>query len=451
MSLSQSRKTNAELVKDIKSLNNKNKRLTKEISRLNDKIASNCFSTLISHFEFSPFPILILSQDTSIKFINKKFTATFGYTLKEIPDTKSLLDHFFPDLSTKKKFAKELKKNLARKNKNVDTLMHYDVASKKGRIKEVKFSIVPDNDEYDIIYLEDMTTLVRYKEQVKEKDKKIGEIFHNINDAIYLWDFSNNVIGRCLEVNDVATKMLGYSKSEFLKKTPYDLLPVKYHKNVESFIKGLKRKNRTFLEAEHLSKTGKTIPVEISSKIFKLNNRKTVLSIVRDVSERIMALEKVIAEQKKFKNFIDDSPLPIEIYNNKGFLVHLNKASENFWNIKKEKLVGVHNILKDKRFMPPELSIKLKEAFKKKINHFARIEVDSRINIGQKIILRINLYPLLDADRNLTNIVIVAEDITRSVNTENELRASEERFREIVENSHAGVFIINDQYKVIYS
>ncbi len=53
---------------------------------------------------------------------------------------------------------------------------------------------------------------------LKESEEKFREIFNRANDMITLVKLEENgQPGRFLEVNDVATKRLGYNKEELLK------------------------------------------------------------------------------------------------------------------------------------------------------------------------------------------------------------------------------------------
>ena len=53
--------------------------------------------------------------------------------------------------------------------------------------------------------------------KIEEFSPKFHELFNRANDAIYLWEVKEDGFpGVCLEVNQAASKMLGYSKKEFL-------------------------------------------------------------------------------------------------------------------------------------------------------------------------------------------------------------------------------------------
>ena len=50
-------------------------------------------------------------------------------------------------------------------------------------------------------------------------------------------------------------------------------------------------------ESEHLTKTGKAIPVEISSSVIDYHGRPAILSVARDITRRRMS-EQVLSERQ---------------------------------------------------------------------------------------------------------------------------------------------------------
>jgi len=116
-------------------------------------------------------------------------------------------------------------------------------------------------------------------------------LFNNSNDAMFvsLRVEGGNMPGKFIEVNDTACLRLGYTRDELLQMTPLDIsAPLStIPENME-----ILARNRHSLHVEvHITKDGRKIPVEISTRVFKLNGRQFNLSIARDISERKQAEE----------------------------------------------------------------------------------------------------------------------------------------------------------------
>ena len=127
----------------------------------------------------------------------------------------------------------------------------------------------------------------RSEEALRESEEKYRELFNNANDAILLWEWTKqDTIGRCIEVNDVACQMYGYSRDEFLKMTPDDLTAQESAQQMPGIIKKLSGNRNATFEVIDVAKDGFRIPVEISSHLFALGEKTVLLSIVRDITDR---------------------------------------------------------------------------------------------------------------------------------------------------------------------
>lgn len=118
-------------------------------------------------------------------------------------------------------------------------------------------------------------------------EKRYRELFYSSNDAVFLHSIGNNgVFGKFFEVNDAACNYLGYSREELLQMSPQDIDSPSGRRQMPGIIEELREKKRITFESEHLAKDGHIIPVEISSHQFILKQQPTIISSVRDISER---------------------------------------------------------------------------------------------------------------------------------------------------------------------
>ncbi|MCK4896694.1 MAG: PAS domain-containing protein, partial [Candidatus Heimdallarchaeota archaeon] len=133
----------------------------------------------------------------------------------------------------------------------------------------------------------DITKQNEAEKKLMESEEKFRYIFQYANDAIYLYPISKNgKPGKFIEVNDNASKMLGYTKEEFLKMSPLDIAAAGTVKRISGIVKEVIKKKQMTFEVTHKTKEGKTIPVELSTHIFDFKGKQVMLSLVRDISER---------------------------------------------------------------------------------------------------------------------------------------------------------------------
>ena len=128
-------------------------------------------------------------------------------------------------------------------------------------------------------------TLKKEKE-LQESEKKYRKIFNQANDAMYLHGIEEGMPTEFLEVNEVASEMLGYSREELLSMSPKDIDAATDPDKMVDVMKELSESyNKTF-EVQHRRKDGDLVPVEISAHLFEMGNEEVVLAIARDITER---------------------------------------------------------------------------------------------------------------------------------------------------------------------
>jgi|GEM_PF-1213860 len=122
---------------------------------------------------------------------------------------------------------------------------------------------------------------------LKESEEKFREIFNKANDMITLSKLTEKGIpGQYIEVNDVGPSRLGYSKEEFLKMSPIDIIADECKKDVAKYAVELWTNGHARFEIINVAKNGKKIPVELNAHIFKMKGEGVILAIARDISER---------------------------------------------------------------------------------------------------------------------------------------------------------------------
>ncbi|NVO01675.1 MAG: PAS domain S-box protein [Bacteroidetes bacterium] len=168
-----------------------------------------------------------------------------------------------------------------------------------------------------------------------ESEKRFKMLFDNSSDEIFLADFDGNFI----EINQEAIRRLGYSKEELMQKNFIDIKTPKYAPLVMKNINIILENGKHVYETEHLTKEGKIIFLEMSSRVIDYFGRKAILTIARDITER-KELERTISsaiieteerERKRFAADLHDGLAPllstIKLYTDLLKKGNLNKIS----------------------------------------------------------------------------------------------------------------------------
>jgi two-component system cell cycle sensor histidine kinase/response regulator CckA len=148
--------------------------------------------------------------------------------------------------------------------------------------------------------LRDITERKQMEESLAKSEDRYRLLFNNISDAVFVHEFTADELpGRFIEVNDVACKYLGYTRDELLQMSPIDIDAPEGYALVPAMMKLLQADKHATWEGVHVSKDGQKILVEINNHLFNLEGKPTILSTVRDITERKHAeKEKALFESR---------------------------------------------------------------------------------------------------------------------------------------------------------
>lgn len=106
--------------------------------------------------------------------------------------------------------------------------------------------------------------------------------------------------GRILEANHAAEKAYGYRRSELLELTIYDLRAPEAQKTIPDQMARVDEEGGLF-ETVHRRSDGSTFPVEVSSRGETIGGVRTLISVVRDITERRKAEAELRAHEERLR------------------------------------------------------------------------------------------------------------------------------------------------------
>ena len=134
---------------------------------------------------------------------------------------------------------------------------------------------------------DDFLKILRAEEALRESEKRYQVLFENAGDGIFLIEAEEEKLGDILDANQAAAEMHGYSVDELLNLNLFrDLYTPNIAKDVPTHAKRIMNGEWIKAEITHSKKDSTVFPVEISSGLLKLKDRKYILTIDRDISER---------------------------------------------------------------------------------------------------------------------------------------------------------------------
>ena len=291
----------------------------------------------------------------------------------------------------------------------------------------------------------------RLAESVRERTRELQEmenryrtLFNAASDAI----FFNDLEGRLLEVNDEAGRLLGYTQEELLHLTGRDITSPEYFARRSDVLEQLRGTDHLVFETELVTRDGRIIPTECSSRLIEFLDRPAVLSIVRDISKRKAAEEALVKNYRE----LQETAQQFEQSRNMLQLIIESVPVRIFWKDGDLRFIGCNTLFaRDAGFSHPQQLLG-KDDFAMSWREQADLyRTDDRqvmeslcpkMNIiepqttptGANIWLSTSKVPLQIPNGEVFGVLGIYEDVTDRKLAEEALRESEELYRSLFEN-----------------
>ena len=234
-------------------------------------------------------------------------------------------------------------------------------------------------------------------------EEKFRKLFNNANDAIFLHQLTDDgVSGKFVEVNSVASKILGYTHEELLNMSPRDIedMESEYGTNKMGELVG---KDKITFETILISRDCRKIPVEINSHIFTLNHDKLSLSIARDITERKKMEEEIQVSLKEKEMLLRE--IHHRVKNNLMIISSLLNLQSRYIKDK-----DVLNVFKDSQNRARSMALIHDRLYQS--SHL------KSINIGDYILnLASDLFRIYSIDPDQVELNFHLEDVMMDINT----------------------------------
>ncbi len=270
----------------------------------------------------------------------------------------------------------------------------------------------------------------------KRRAEEYKNLINGMNDTAFVIDFEGNFI----DVNDRVVEVLGYTRKELPDMGPTDIDVTLKVKEIKNLIEGMKKGERQVFETAHRTKSGKIIPVEVSSSLITYHGKPSILSIARDIMERKKAEKSLRESEERFQTVIKNLPHGVLVHDLDGNFTMVNKESHKLTGYTEEELLNMtvgdidpESITRNDR---KKFWLKLKKG-----GGFARLESTHYRKDGTSYPAEIYISPITLKGEPM--IIGIAHDITERKKAIEKLKESEERFQTVIEHLPHAVSVHN--------
>jgi PAS domain S-box-containing protein len=296
--------------------------------------------------------------------------------------------------------------------------------------------------------LRDISEMKRAEKKIQESEAKFREIFNSANDAIHLHEVRDDGLpGKFVDVNEVACRMLQYTREELLEKSPLDLTTDYHSRPLEQIGEEIITKGYAIFETEHRRKDGSIVPVEVSTHIIVISGRRMVLSIIRDLTRRKRDESKLRQLSADYKAIIDNAPAMIWYKDTKNNFVRVNPAAAQTFGMPVDKIEGKssYDIFPDFTEEYYRDDLEVINSGKPKLGIIETLTAAT----GEHLWLQTDKIPLKDDKGTVAGVLVFAVDITERKHAEEVLRETNEYLNNLFDYANAPIIVWDPEYVII--
>jgi two-component system cell cycle sensor histidine kinase/response regulator CckA len=303
-----------------------------------------------------------------------------------------------------------------------------------------------NNNRYILSVTRDISARKKTESALQQSEERFRIAFSTSPDSINLTRMSD---GCYVEVNEGFLKISGYSAEEIIGKTSIELNIWRKAEDRQRLVDGLREDGVVEnLEADFIMKDGTIVRGLMSARIVMLDDEPHILSITRDFTEIYSAREAIAKSEKKYRGLFQNSPIGIIEVDCDGNVLEINPKMLEILGSPSEAVTRSINMFQ----FQPLIDAGIVERFKECINSGKSATHESAYTSkwGKFNHFRYHLNPVPDSSGTVIGVLANIEDISARIQFEESLKASEERFRLIIENSHEAICILDQNFKFEY-
>lgn len=147
-----------------------------------------------------------------------------------------------------------------------------------------------DGENISLNFINNITNKKLSELELINNEHRYSKFFKETSDGILVSHLTDALLfGNFIEVNNQVCELLRYSSQEILNRNIYDIIPIRDCQRIEHIVSQLLNNRYAVFEIYLITKDRRRIPVEINAHLFEYEDKPTILSVVRDSTERSQA------------------------------------------------------------------------------------------------------------------------------------------------------------------
>ncbi|MFX1500810.1 MAG: PAS domain S-box protein [Promethearchaeota archaeon] len=391
---------------------------------------------------------IMIIQDGLFKYFNKRVTETSGYSAEEIKSwaPNEFINFVHPD---DREFVAEQARKKQAGDPDVVNQYSYRSIRKNGEVYWLELfskTINYGGRPADLVMTFDITDKTKAEQQLKESEEKFRNIANqSLMGIIIIQD------GKFKYFNNRVTKLNGYTVEEIKSWAPEEFLEKTIHPEDREFVREQARKKQNGdpdvvnqYQYRIIRKDGEVRWIEIFSRTINYEGRPADLVMSVDITEEKKTENQLKDSEDKYRSILETMMVGYYECDLRGNYLYVNNEYCKILGYSKEELIGKnYQLIFDKKSNEVLINI-FSQVYQTGIPRSPTGMVKV-VTLKKKLIYFEGPVDLLyDSEGNKVGFYGLVGDITKRINAEQQLKESEQKFRNIAEQSLIAILILQD-------
>jgi len=230
-------------------------------------------------------------------------------------------------------------------------------------------------------------------------------ILDNLPGNVFIIDEN----GKTIFWNKKSLEITGYSENDLMRMKPEDFFNPDEKNGIESLIQEINKKGEGAAELTFITKSGKKLPFYYSGSLVEFNNKKCIMGIGVDITQKKQIDDAIKESEDKFKTIFESSPDALLLVDRKGKIIEINNKVYEWLGYKKENLIGT-NLIRLPFLGRKEKVIVMKNFFARmKGEEIKPYELEFKTKDGKSLLGEVNATIIHSSnDEKITDLIRVA-------------------------------------------
>ncbi|MDR3411107.1 MAG: PAS domain S-box protein [Formivibrio sp.] len=211
----------------------------------------------------------------------------------------------------------------------------YSVRTDESGVAEIQHLARAFNDMASAIE-QDVHALQLTEERLSYSERHYRALFDGAVDAILIRPLNKPYA----DVNPAACRLFGYSRDELLEFYPTDIFAPEAYLSDEELLALVREKGWALFDSMTVTSEGLRVPIEISARLVEYDGEPAILSIHRDISERLRMENKLRRSKEFAERLIETANVMVVGFDRRGHVLIFNAAAERLTGYGREDVLG---------------------------------------------------------------------------------------------------------------